>query len=475
LEEVPPQEVADLAPVVCVIGNPPWVSAAQKRPSPWLDALLEDFRRDADGARLDERKLGVLADAYVRFVRYCCEVARLARTGAVIALVTNGSYLDGPVHRAMRAALRRFFDALYVLDLGGNALLPRSGRRDDNVFGVRPAVAVVLAVLGASRDEETPAPVRYRRIFGSTEHKLEALAHARIADPEWCSLDVDGSYQRFVPTAAMRDEYASWPSLPELMPFHREGVQTNRDAVVVDADKERLIERLRAFAAGDNLPELSAAEQALPHYDPERARLAVREMLKRDPDGSRGLLVRSLAYRPHDLRWFAPIAPLCHRPRKDLLAAIDRSIFALVTVRKDRGDQPWAHFTAATSAVDNCLLSTRSSCRARAFPTHDPEGRENLSQAAATALAERVGRPVDSTETCHYALAVLASPAYRARYDHALRIDYPRIPWPRDRVHFDRSSLAGRQLVPLLSGPRLSESGARGLAQVDASLDSLLW
>jgi hypothetical protein len=33
--------------VLCVLGNPPWVSSAQAPPEPWLDSLLQDFRRDA--------------------------------------------------------------------------------------------------------------------------------------------------------------------------------------------------------------------------------------------------------------------------------------------------------------------------------------------------------------------------------------------------------------------------------------------
>jgi hypothetical protein len=473
LVEVRPQQMASLAPYVCVLGNPPWVSSAQRRPEPWLDALLEDFRCDERGVRLEERKLGVLSDAYVRFLRWACEVARLARRGAVVALVTNGSYLDGPVHRALRAALRRFFDAIHVLDLGGNALLPRSGRRDDNVFGVRPTVAVVLGVRKPDRDEGMPATVRYLRLFGPLEQKLERLAEARVGASDWCSLDVDDRYQRFVPTTSARDDYASWPSLADAMPFHREGVQTNRDAVVIDEQRERLVARLRAFAEGDSLPGLGQALLRLPHYDPERARAAVRAALARDPDGTRGLLLRPIAYRRFDRRWFAPIAPLCHRPRGALLAAMDRSGFALVTVRKDRGDRPWDHFGAATCAIDNCFLSTRSSCRARAFPTHDPSGRENLGSEVALAFAARVGRVIASTELCQYALAVIASPAYRERHDQALRIDYPRIPLPSDRARFEALSCAGSELAELLCRPLISEATTQALAQRIASLDEL--
>jgi predicted RNA methylase len=476
LLQVRPEELAQLAPVLCVLGNPPWVGSAQSRPAAWLDALLEDFRLEPDGTRLAERKVGVLADAYVRFVRWAAEVARAAEHGAVIALVTNGSYLDGPVHRGMRAALRRFFDRLYVLDLGGNAMLARARERDDNVFGVRPAVAVLVGVRGPDCDEAALAPVRYLRLCGSRRDKLDRLAELRIGDEDFELLEVDAAYQRFVPTVSSAAEYASWPSLAEAMPFHREGVQTNRDAVVVDADRTRLLTRLRAFAAGEASLELAVADKALAHYDPERARAAVRKALAADPEGKRGIAVRELAYRAFDRRWFAPVAPLCHRPRPELLAAMDCSAFALVTVRKDRGGLPWTHFSAARAAIDNCLLSTRSSCRARAFPTHDSQGRENLSPEVAAAFGERVGRGIRSPEFAHYALAVLASPAYRARHDRALRVDYPRIPWPKDAAHFDALCAVG-QKIEVLSCESAATAGERQrlTQQLEALIATLAW
>jgi hypothetical protein len=407
-------------------------------------------------------------------VRWGCEVARGAKQGAVLALVVNASFVDGPIHRAMRGALRRFFDALHLVDLGGNALLARTKQRDDNVFGVRPAVALLLGVRRGARDERRPGTVFYLRLRGSLEHKLARLAELRCRDAAFERLAVDAPYQRFVPTRRASAEYASWPSLADAMPFHREGVQTNRDSVVVDLDRERLLARLRAFAAGACSAELAPALAALPHYDPERARAAVRAALARDPDAKRGLCVRRLAYRRFDQRWFAPIAPLCHRPRPELLAAIDASSFALVSVRKDRGDRAWAHFAAADSAIDNCLLSTRSSCRARAFPTHDPQGRDNLAPSVARAFAERIGRPLSSADFCRYALAVLATPHYRARHEEALRIDYPRIAWPADQAQFEALCASGAELVALFCSTLPEAEGAAALAQAAARLD-LLW
>ena len=467
LSDALPAQVAELAPALCVLGNPPWVASAQARPSPWLSDLLDDFRRDAHGARLQERKLGVLSDAYVRFVRWACEVARNARRGAVVALVTNASYLDGPVHRGMRGYLLREFDALHVIDLGGSALLARGTGRDDNVFGVRPAVAIALLVRGAERGavRGVGSPqVRYARIMGSRADKLAALGAATLSDLAFSSIVPAAPYQRLVPTGAARDAYGGWPSLADAMPFHREGVQTNRDRVVIDVDRSRLIARLRAFAQGSDEADLGAALRALPHYDPERARAAVRAALARakddDKDEASASLVRPLAYRPFDTRWFVAVAPLCHRPRPDLLRAIDGGGLSLVSTRKDRGAVAWAHVAAVRAAPDNCFLSARSSCRTRAFPSTDDRGGDNLSRDVAGRFAERIGYAIGATAFIEYALAVLSSARYRQRHDELLRIDYPRIPWPRDAQHFEAWRAHGERLAQLWCEPVSGPAGA---------------
>jgi hypothetical protein len=245
------------------------------------------------------------------------------------------------------------------------------------------------------------------------------------------------------------------------MPFHREGVQTNRDAAVVDASPERLCERLQAFARGEARQDMADAERALSHYDPARARDVLQRAL--DEAGSLEALVCRIAYRPLDTRYFVPLAPLCHRPRADLLAAMKASSFALVIARKDRSAVPWRHVAASADVADNSFLSTRSSCRARGMPTHGPDGNENLDRAAAASLQERAGRALSSREVACYALARLSEPSYQARYLAWLRADYPRVPLPADARAFT---------VALRHGERLAEAWCAPLSPALARLES---
>ncbi|MBX7193212.1 MAG: hypothetical protein K1X94_14250 [Sandaracinaceae bacterium] len=427
------------AKALLVIGNPPW-SARGLGPL-YIEALARDFHRDERGAPLAERRRGVLADAYVRFLRWAIDAIERCGAGGVLAFVTNASYLDGPVHRGVRATLVSRFDEVRVIDLGGSALVARpAGVVDQNVFGVRPGAAIVLAARRSPRARST-AEVSFGAVRGTVADKLASLGRTvgfeRVEEP----------LASLRPRARRDEAYASWPSLAEWFPFHAEGVQTNRDELVIDRDREELLDRIEAIATG------RVALAARAHFDPDEARRALRVL--RDSEGFEPY-VRALAYRPFDTRWAFVHPALCHRPRPPLLAAMSRSRFALVSVRKDRGTVPWAHAALVSAPIDNCYLSSRSSCRARAFPTHAPTGAPNLAPTIVQALRARA-LDADPKTLVLYVAAKLRAPDYAARHADALALDYARVPLPRNRGELAALADEGRALLAVLAGTRTSE------------------
>lgn len=432
-----------------VLGNPPWAVAAARPPSAELARLLEDYRRDEHGRRLLERKLGVLSDAYVRFFRRAAGWVEVSRFGGGLGLITNGSFLDGPVHRGMRRTLLQQFDEVDVVDLGGSALLsrPQGGEaeaRDENVFGVRPAVAVTWAVRRAQADSSEPrvtlGQLRSVALRGRREAKVLALLqHAHLQPPraamtEVAPLEVGPPLYLFVRKGAPGSRtYRDAISLAEAMPFHREGVQTNRDSAVVAQEPSQLLSRMRRFAAGPSGDlDLAPLERRLQHYDPERAREQMREALAVDPEGQLGRWLKPLAYRPFRLGYFVALPSLCHRPRPDLLAAMAVSPWALLSVRKDRGTAPYHHVAVVPVVADSSYLSARSSCRTRVFPLCTPAGDSNVDPQLLGAWAGRVGRAVAGSDFVDYTLSLLHSPRFTAAFAAPLRLDYARIPAPSD-------------------------------------------
>jgi hypothetical protein len=449
----------DRSSVRVILGNPPWAARSLSRGGALSDAWLAEFRREPDGTPLEERRVGVLSDDYVRFFRWALEHAREAESGALLCFASNASYLDGPVHRGMRASLLRAFSRIEVLDLGGNSLVSRAGARDDNMFGVRVGAALTWAVRAPRPSVKPLAEVVFGSLRGALADKLQALDAGK---PALATYDVGAPWFRFrpAPSAALPAGF----TLHEAFPFHREGVQTNRDAIALGRTREELEERAHAIVRGELL--LPAQR----HFDPERARRSLAAAFERV--GTLPML--PLAYRPLDDRFLLALSPLCHRPRPELTRALNYSRTSLLAVRKDRGGAAFNLFAPARALADACYLSTRSSCRTRMFPSHRPDGEENLSPRVADELGRRVGRRVHSEELIAYALAVLGSPAYRARHQVALKLDYAHVPWPRDRQHFLQAVAIGRGFEAALHEPAPTFEGARAEGLEDGTALSML-
>ncbi len=119
-----------------IIGNPPYnvgqVNANdnnKNRKYAVLDKRLSATYAQASRATNKSK----LSDPYVKAIRWASD--RIGEEG-VVAFVTNNSFLDAVSFDGVRKHLADDFNALYILDLGGNA---RKGLAvsDANVFGIR--------------------------------------------------------------------------------------------------------------------------------------------------------------------------------------------------------------------------------------------------------------------------------------------------------------------------------------------------
>jgi hypothetical protein len=336
----------------------------------------------------------------------------------------------------MRAALAQAFDRIEVFDLGGGSLRAGAGTRDAPLFPVR--VPTALSVCVRSGRAQGGASVSYARVTGSAPEKLALLARplrTRTFAP-------GAPWFRFVPESAQAAASAGF-ALDEAFPFQREGVQTNRDELATDLDRERLRARLLEIARAELVPPASR------HFDPERVRRALAQALERDPDAA--TLIGSLAYRPLEQRFYCTLAPLCHRPRPELARAVQASELCLLSTRKDLGAQGWNMFALSEGLSDSSYLSVRSACRTRVFPSHDAAGAANLGAEVRAGTAERIARAPTAREVLLYAAGVLGAPSFRTQHAQALRHDYPRLPWPRDAAHFLAHVHAGELFLRALA------------------------
>jgi predicted helicase len=140
------------APIFVVIGNPPYNTNQadendnnKNRKYPVIDARIAATYAADSKATLRNK----LSDPYIKAIRWASD--RIGSDG-IVALVTNSGFLDGIACDGMRKDLAEDFDAIYVLDLGGNVRKhPKLSGTTHNVFGIQVGVSVNILVRKRSR------------------------------------------------------------------------------------------------------------------------------------------------------------------------------------------------------------------------------------------------------------------------------------------------------------------------------------
>ena len=136
-------------PIQVIVGNPPW-SAWQKSSAdenPNIEYPEIERRIAATyAARSTSTNKNSLYDTYKMAIRWASD--RIGDTG-VVALVTNGSWIDGNVDSGVRACLAEEFSSIYVLNLRGNQRTQgeRSRREGGKIFGQGSRAPVAITIL----------------------------------------------------------------------------------------------------------------------------------------------------------------------------------------------------------------------------------------------------------------------------------------------------------------------------------------
>ena len=170
-------------PIQVVHRESPVVGGAEKlggrQPQRRLPGAGEAGQRDL-GRTLDRDLKNSLYDTYKMAIRWASD--RIGEQG-VIALVTNGSWIDGNVDSGIRACLAEEFTSIRVLNLRGNARTSGELRRTegDNVFGQgsRAPVAITLLVRNPDASHDG-CRILYRDVgdYLKREEKLAILREA---------------------------------------------------------------------------------------------------------------------------------------------------------------------------------------------------------------------------------------------------------------------------------------------------------
>lgn len=478
-----------------VIGNPPY-SLLSANLEPHHRAMVEAYKF-VNGVRIHER--GALQmeknlnDDYVKFIRLTQLTIQRAGVG-VSGLITNHSFLDNPTMRGLRWSLLHSASRMWLNDLHGNSTKQEQspdGCEDVNVFQIKQGVAIGLSVRLPGADDVCEA--KHHERWGTRQSKEEWLSANQAGSHEWQLLDPTPEHFLFVPqSGSLKAEYEGWPSLPDAMPANGAGYITARDNLVIDFEREAVIERIRSFNASSQedhalLKRFEVAEKK--GWDVQRARAELKhvDIPKR---------VIKTNYRPFDARWIFFDSTLVWGrswPTMQHVVGHPRNLTMLATrMTKDQWDV-WVARTVSshkamsaydTNSVFPLYLVEDSESSQRSLSS---EHHINVSASFLKSLANILGLhqkdphglPAGLTpeDIFHYAYAVFHSPGYRSRYAEFLKIDFPRLPLTGDLDLFRALARLGGELTALhlLESPKLTKPITEFVGGRNPEVEKVFW
>jgi len=449
------ERVKQATPILVILGNPPYNGFAGMGVAEERD-LSQAYRT---AKRAPKPQGQGLNDLYVRFYRMA-ERRIVEKTGrGIVCFISNYSWLDGLSFSGMRERYLEQFDRVWIDCLNGDKYktgkLTPEGEPDPSIFstefnreGIQIGTAITLLVRRA-KSVGTDS-VGYRDLWGRAKRSQLLEEAERGSMPK---------YQEFRPALGLglpfrpsivASGYLSWPLLPELFPASFPGVKTSRDEVVVDIDRERLVERMEQYFD----PELSDADvrTIMPTAMTDATRFKAREtrryLVRR---GFKPEKIVRYCYRPFDNRWlyWESETSLLDRPREEYFPHIFEGNIWLAAVQQNR-----KNFDPPIVTRKLCSLHVIER-GANLFPaflhlgTHDT-GHPNLSRDASRYLTEIGLSSADAEILFNHAVATLYSPSYSMTNATALRQGWPRIPLPNSKAALVQSAELGREIAVLL-------------------------
>ena len=440
-----------------VIGNPPYSNYGQLNRIRFILSLLDEYKRG-----LDEKKINI-DDDFIKFTRFAHW--SLAKTGVgCLGFITNNTYLDGVTHRQMRKSLMDDFETIRFVNLHGDSrkgeVCPDGGP-DENVFDIQQGVAIGLFV---RRDNSKSKSVSYQDVCGLRGDKYARLTGTKTGVQSWTLLKPEPPYYFAVPKDFSGDhEYETFVPLTEVLVEQNTGVQTKRDELFIDLDKQTLASRFQDIAKH------SRDEAYLRHtYNLEDssgwsvsrlAGLSFREQA----------IVRVL-YRPFDIRWLYFDSRALGRARESTMRhMIAGKNIGLITLRLNGTGKDFVCLVTRHVIEKGSLPRGNYSL----FPLQLYDDESNTQQfGLGGATRPNVGiaflrrlephflrKSLTPEDIFHYAYAVFHSPTYRTRYSEFLKIDFPRLPLTSSLDLFRALSQLGGELVALhlMESPKLDQ------------------
>lgn len=437
-------------PIMVVLGNPPY--SGESSNAFYSDHVV--YKVEPGGKeKLKEKNSKWINDDYVKFIRLAESMVEKNGEG-VVGMVTSHGYIDNPTFRGMRWHLRKTFDTLYVLDLHGNSNkkeVAPDGGKDENVFDIKTGVAIIFGVKKRCVKGQKPLAVVYRADFyGTRKAKYEALVQGNIESLPWYKLSGEADIWKV--EGEGKTGYSKGFSVAEVFQVNTVGVVTSRDTFIIDDSREVLVRRIENFLSLD-------ADTAKSKYGLKENQKWKIIAAQRHHFDERNII--PISYRPFDSKFVYYHNDFIERSRKQIMRHyLAGQNVGLVFARSQKNPEWNAVFISRFITETKLGEASTQSATAPLYLYHeDGTKTANLKSEIVEKIKANVLGEVTPEDILDYIYAVLHSPKYRETYKEFLKIDFPRVPYPRNDESFRKLVGYGQELraLHLMESPKLRE------------------
>jgi predicted helicase len=461
-------------PVMIVMGNPPY-SVSSSNKGQWIQNLTADYKKD-----LNERNIQPLSDDYIKFIRFGQHFIDKNGSG-VLAYISNNSFLDGIIHKQMRKSLLENFDKIYILDLHGNAKRKEvcpDGSIDQNVFDIMQGVSINIFVKTGKKKINELGQLYHFDLHGRREFKYDFLYSNFLNDIFWNKLPkISPNYFFVKKDLSSNKEYSAFFKLNDIFLKKSAGIQTKRDALFIDENLNKLRNRIDKLLC-ENLEPSFINEY---NIKDSSSYLLTEKIRKVKYDSN---LIKKVHYRPFDNRYLYYDINLIGRSFFPIMSNLIKNDNLGLVVSKQFIDT-FKYILVSNKICDMNLISSAGSFGAGfSFPLYnypDTYGQQTIDQSTERTpnlnaeivkqITEKLGlifanekdtstslgepKTVAPIDILDYIYAILHSPTYREKYKEFLKIDFPRVPYPKNKNTFWQLVKLGGEIrqIHLLESP----------------------
>ncbi|EJI3885919.1 DNA methyltransferase [Campylobacter jejuni] len=381
----------------------------------------------------NEKNSKVMLDDYVKFIRFAQSKIDSQESG-IFAFISNNSFLDNPTFRGMRYSLMQSFDKIYILNLHGDTRKKEKapdGSKDDNVFDIMQGVSINIFIKQNSKAKNTN--IYYHDLYGKRKDKYEFLYENDLNSIKWTLVKNNEPFYLFLPqNNDLLEEYNKGISVKDIFMLSSVGIASSKDAILISTNNKKLEQQVYNF------------------YN---------EFDKK--------YIKEIAYKPFDTQKIYYDIKKVERPRIDIMEHFLG--YENIGLIYDRGTnlKEISNLFISSKVIDKHLVGANSyvsplylypTTRSKKFlekenPNFNEENFtskiENFKESFRTFIDELYKEKFSPEDILGYIYAVLFHKIYREKYLDFLKIDFPKIPFTKDKKTFKNLSKLGLKLINL--------------------------